>query len=353
MTATSSTAPPPGGDGLLRGRRVVIAGGRGFLGLGLADALQQHGAEVVLLSRTAGDDFALDDVAMRGPQPRATQPQVVQWDGRSLGDWTDQLRGAAALVNLCGRSVDCIKTPDHCDQILRSRVESTRLLGRACEQLGEAAPPVWVQMSTAHIYGDPPVERCDESSAFGFGLAPIVGQAWEQALAAAIEPLRRAGQPIREVRLRTSFVIGRDRGAGGGALATLVRLARWGLGGRVGQGRQGFSWLHEDDLAAIVLRAIAEPATGQPAMEGAYIVSSPQPVSQAEFMQTLRQVVGMPIGLPTPVWAVRLGAKLVLRTDPELAIYGRYVIPRRLLDEGFGFAFPELGPALDDLLTDR
>ena len=304
--------------------RVVIAGGSGFLGVSLAHALTEQGFEPVCLSRS---------------RPPATSPGTWRsWDGRTVGEWVAELEGAAALVNLAGRSVDCRKTPDHCDEILRSRVESTRVLGEACGELN-APPPVWVQMSTAHIYGDPPTAICTESSAFGYGLAPDVGRAWEAAFAASKRPSQRG------IVLRTSFVVGRDRGAGRGAMGRLVPLARFGLGGRVGHGRQGFSWLHEADFHAIVQRAIDEPA-----MEGAYIVSSPQPVSQADFMRALRHAVGMPVGLPTPAWAVRVGAATLLNTDPGLALYGRYVRPQRLLDDGFPFRFPTLPEALADVV---
>ena len=144
--------------------------------------------------------------------------------------------------------------------------------------------------------------------------------------------------------MRTSFVVGRDRGAGGGALGTLGLIARLGLGGKVAKGTQGMSWIHENDLNDIFARAIVDDS-----MTGAYIVSSPNPKSQADFMRTLRKVIKMPIGLPAFEWMVRVGAPLFMRTDPELVLYGRYVIPRRLVDEGFEFRFPELESALRDL----
>lgn len=300
--------------------RIVIAGGTGFLGTHLAQHLTDLGCEVTTFGRRAA----------RPPGPWRS----VQWDARTLGDWAAHLDGAAALVNLVGRSVDCIKTPDHCDEILRSRVEATRVLGAACRAI-DNPPPVWVQMSTAHIYGDPPEVVCDESSAFGCGLAPTVARAWEEAFEAA----RLNSQ--RGVVLRTSFVIGR----GGGALRRLVPLARLGLGGAVGSGRQGMSWLHIADMSRLIERGIADAG-----MSGVYIASSPNPVSNRDFMAALRRVVGMPIGLPAFGWMVRIAAPLLLRTDPELALYGRYVLPRRLLDEGFEFEFTEIEAALADLL---
>lgn len=307
----------------LAGKRIVIAGGSGFLGLSMAAYFSKAGGDVTILSRSRPKGNGLWS--------------HVSWDGRTLGKWQESIDGADAVVNLAGRTVNCVKTPDHQDEILRSRVESTRLLGQAMRDIS-SPPSVWVQMSTAHIYGDPPSAVCTEESAEGIGLAPTVARAWEEAFTESKLPYQRG------VIMRTSFVVGRDRGAGGGALATLGLIAKLGLGGRVGSGTQGMSWIHETDLNNIFARAIAEQT-----MSGAYIVSSPNPVSQVDFMRTLRKVHGMPIGLPAFEWMVRIGAPLVLRTDPELALYGRYVIPQRLMNEGFSFQFAKLDSALKDL----
>ncbi len=303
---------------------IVIAGGSGFLGASLATYFAQRGRSIVILSRH---------------RPRIDGPwKHVSWDARSVGEWRRELNGAAGLVNLVGRSVDCVKTPDHQDEILRSRVEATRALGLALRTIDDP-PSVWVQMSTAHIYGDPPLATCTEESAFGVGLAPFVGRAWEDEFRASVLPSQRG------VILRTGFVIGRDRGTGGGALARLKAIVRLGLGGRVGSGTQGMSWIHETDLNQLFERALENPA-----MNGPYIASSPNPVSQQVFMRTLRRAASVPIGLPAPSWLVRTGARWVLNTDPELALYGRYVVSKRLEAEGFEFQFPELEDALRDLL---
>lgn len=304
---------------------VVIAGGSGFLGVSLATHLAASGAPIVLLSRNP-------------PRVRGAWRHVT-WDARTLGDWQRELDGAAGLVNLVGRTVDCVKTPDHQDEILRSRVEATRVLGQAVRSV-RSPPPVWVQMSTAHIYGDPPRVTCTEDSPFGFGLAPFVGRAWEEEFHAA------APASQRKVILRTSFVIGRDRGAGGGALSRLRTLVRFGLGGAVGSGEQGMSWIHEADMNRLFERGLTDAR-----MQGAYIATAPNPVSQREFMRALRRAMGVPIGLPAFAWMVRLGAPLLMRTDPELALYGRHLISRRLREEGFEFRFPELERALADLVA--
>jgi len=306
---------------MARARKVVIAGGSGFLGQSLANHLAEAGHDVVTIARGA-------------QAPTGARRQHVTWDARTVGEWARHLDGADAIVNLAGRTVDCVKTPDHCDEILRSRVESTEAIGRALKSV-RTLPRVWVQMATAHRYGDPPEGIViDEDSAFGYGLAPTVGAAWEEAFA------RAAPSGVRQVALRTSFVLGRN----GGALSTLASLVRLGLGGTVGSGRQGTSWIHERDMNRLFTRAIEDDL-----MMGAYIATAPNPVSNADFMRELRRALGMPIGLPAFEWMVRIAAPLFLRTDPELALYGRYCVSKRLKEEHFEFSFPDLPGALRDL----
>ncbi|HBS06286.1 MAG TPA: TIGR01777 family protein [Leptospiraceae bacterium] len=298
-------------------RTVIIAGGSGYLGLNLARYLLHSGYSVSILSRKVPKDIP-------------TGAKHINWDGRTLGDWAANLEGCHALVNLTGRTVDCIKTPETMDQILRSRVESTAILGEALKTVRKK-PSVWVQMSTAHIYGDS-LELCDERSAFGYGLAPDVGRAWEETFNRALP------RGMRGVILRTSFVIGPS----GGALQRLALLVRLGLGGTVGHGKQGMSWIHEEDMNRLFQMAIEDRK-----MKGPYIASAPEPRSQKEFMRALRKSMRMPIGLPAAGWMVRLGAPLLMRTDPDLALYGRYVIPGRLMNDGFQFLYPNLESALD------
>lgn len=299
----------------MNSRRVVITGGSGFLGRSLGAFLANRGYEVVLVSR--------NEPRMPGPWSHAA------WDGRTLGPWANQIDGCAGVVNLAGRSVDCPKTPEHCDEILRSRVDATLVLGEAV-RAAASPPPVWVQMSTAHIYGDPPTVPVTEGSQVGYGLAPFVGRKWEAAFR------RAAPAGIRKVVLRTSFVLGRREGA----LRRLERLARLGLGGTVGHGRQGISWIHEKDMNRLFFRALTDES-----MTGTYIATAPRPVSNAEFMRALRKALHVPFGLPATSWMVRLAAPL-LRTDPELALYGRYCTSRRLAEEGFEFEHPEVAAAL-------
>lgn len=302
-------------------KKIPIFGGTGFIGLSLADHLKAKGYHPILVARN--------------PPSKIVVHEFEKWDAVHLGEWVKVLEGAFAIVNLAGRTVDCIKTPDNCDVILRSRVDATKIIGKALESINHP-PKVWVQMSTAHIYGDPPTQVCTESSTFGLGLAPKVGKAWETAV------LEGLPKNMREVRLRTSFVIGRN----GGALGSLQQITKLGLGGTVGHGRQGMSWIHEYDMNEFIYQSIINSN-----FQGAYIVSSPNPVSQKEFMQRLRKAMKMPIGLPSPSWLTRIGAKYLFRTDPELVLYGRYVKSERLSDGLFTFKYPTLAEALSDLLN--
>jgi uncharacterized protein len=295
--------------------RLVIAGGAGFLGRSLTRELAPVAEEVVVLTR--------------GRAASSGNVRHVHWDARTPGPWARELDGAAALVNYVGRTVNCRKTAENKRVILQSRVDSVHALGVALKTCAKP-PPVWVQSATAHIYGDTADEILDESSPIGTGFAPDVGTAWERALAEEASP------GCRQVVLRIGFVLGR----GGGALATLARLARWGLGGTTGTGRQYMSWIHEADLNAVVLRAIRDES-----MSGVYVVTSPNPVTNREFMRLLRKAVHRPWSPPVPEPLVRLGS-LLLRTDPELALRGRRCVPTRLLREGFSFRFAELTGAL-------
>lgn len=304
----------------INGGKIIVAGGTGFLGQAAAQHLTGLGFAVTVLSRN---------------KPRGeVAGQWLPWDGRTVADdWLAALDGASAVVNLAGRTVDCRKTPDRCDEILRSREDSVVALGEAMKCCA-IPPPVWVQAGTAHIYGDPPDKVCDESTTPGYGLAPFVAQRWEHAFHAALP------DDMRGVILRTSFVIGNT----GGALPVLTRLAKLGLGGTIGTGRQWISWLHIQDFCRIVERAITDAR-----MQGIYNVTAPQAAMNRDFMRALRRATGRLLGLPAPGWLVRLGAATLLDTDPELVLFGRSIAPARLTEMGYDFAFPTLEGALADL----
>jgi uncharacterized protein (TIGR01777 family) len=300
-------------------KKIIIFGGSGFLGVNLATALLKKEYEVVIVSRN---------------QPKEKGAwKFVAWDAQNLGDWVKDIDNAEAFVNLVGRTVDCVKTAENCDAILRSRVDATKLIGEALKGL-EVEPKTWVQMSTAHRYGDSVEVVCDESSTFGYGLAPYVGAKWEEAYERSILP------DIRQVIVRTSFVLGRS----GGALKVMALLAKFGLGGKAGHGQQGISWIHEEDMNRIFIDAIENEQR-----IGAYIATAPKPVSNETFMFELRKALGVKIGLPAYAWMVKVGASLFMNTDPDLVLAGRYVVPKRLEDEGFEFLYPSVEEAFENL----
>ena len=301
-------------------KRIVLAGGSGFLGQSLAAALVAQGWEVHLLSRTAKEG---------GPY------RTWAWDGSHLGPWVEALKGASALVNLTGKSVNCRYDEANREEIVRSRLDSVAVLQEALKSL-EDGPKVWVQCGSLAIFGDAGDRVCGESSELGTGFSVEVCKAWEKAFAEVELP------GLRKVYLRIGFVLAPD----GGALGTLAKLTRAFLGGSVGNGRQFISWLHIDDFVAMVMDALVNDR-----MQGTYNATGVLPVTNAEFMQKLRKALGRPWSPPAPALAVMVGA-LFMGTESELALTGRRCMPKRLLEEGFRFEHWDLDQALTGLFAE-
>jgi hypothetical protein len=296
---------------------IILAGGTGFLGMNLARALVKHGRKVVILSRS---------------QPDPGEWTWAQWDGKTQGEWSSVIDGATAIVNFSGKSIDCYPSEENRKLILSSRVDPIHALGQAIQSASQ--PPVaWVQLSAVGIYGNNS-SQCTESTAPGEGFLPDTCVKWEAAFSESCPDSMRA------VTLRAGVVLGRNDGA----FPLLRKLAKFGFGGAAGNGKQGMSWIHEDDMTAILLRAIDDDS-----MQGTYNACSPSPKSNRDFMKTLRKAVGMPFGPPAPAFAVRLGARFMLKTNPDLILEGQYAIPTRIKQSGFEFAYPTLEDALRDL----
>jgi len=298
--------------------RIVIAGGSGFIGSALAAHFTAQGNDVVVLTRTA--------------RAREDGVREVAWNGRSFGPWATELDGAAAVINLTGKNINCRHTDKNRREIIASRVVSVRAIADA---IGASVTPVpvWVQASAVGIYGNAGDALCDESAPHGNDFMADVCEQWEAAFRAALTP------DTRRVVLRFGVVLGRD----GGALPMLATLARWGLGGTVGSGRQYMSWIHRDDLVSIVQRAITTP------MSGPYNAANHVPETNAAFMKRLRSAVHRPWSPPAPALAVKLGA-YIIGTEPSIALDGQRCIPRRLDEEGFAFGHEDLSQTLHELL---
>src|SRR5262245_48872987 len=299
--------------------KVVLAGGTGQLGTVLARALHAAGHDVVVLSRS----------------PTSAPWRTVSWDARSVGAWAAELDGADAVINLAGRNVNCRYTVANRQSILESRVLSTHAVGRAIAQAGRP-PRVWLQLSTATIYSHRYDAPNDEASGIIGGAEPDapgswrfsidVAKAWE---AAAVESETPA---TRKVLMRAAMVMSPDRG---GVFDTLLRLVRVGLGGSVAGGRQYVSWIHHVDFVRAVLWLIDHVE-----MEGVVNLAAPHPLPYREFMAVLRNAWGISVGLPATKWMLEV-ATFVLRTESELVLKSRRVIPGRLLKAGFVFQCPE------------
>lgn len=307
--------------------KIVLPGGSGQVGTLLARAFFNQGHEVVVLGR----------------RPAGAPWRTVRWNGTTLDEWVGELEAADAVVNLAGRGVNCRYHARNREEIMRSRVESTRAVGQAIAR-AKRPPRVWLQMSTATIYAHRYDAPNDEQTGILGGEEPGAPDTWRFSIDVARAWEREAREAVtpqtRKVILRSAMVMSPDRG---GVFDTLLGLVRRGLGGKVGDGRQFVSWIHDADF----VRAIAW-LIGRDNVCGAVNICSPHPIPYAAFMRTLREAWGARWGLPAPVWMLELGAWL-LRTESELVLKSRRVIPRRLLDGGFAFEFPEWSAAARDL----
>lgn len=308
--------------------KIVIPGGTGQVGTLLAHAFVAEQHEVVVLSRSA----------------REAPWRIVEWDAETLrGDWAAEIDGADVVINLAGRSVNCRYTPHNRLVIKASRVNSTRAVGRAIASASRP-PRVWLQASTATIYA----HRYDAPNTEATGIlggsepgAPDtwrfsidVARSWEKAAAEATLPQTRL------VLLRSAMIMSPDRG---GVLDSLLRLVRLGLGGASGDGRQHVSWIHDSDFIGAVRWLIDHSE-----LSGPVNVASPNPLPNADFMRELRAAFGARLGLPATKWMLEIGA-LFMRTETELILKSRRVVPERLLKSGFAFRFPAWAEAARDL----
>lgn len=325
------TATPTGAG--VRPLRIVLPGGSGQVGNALARHLQEQGHHVTVLTRS----------------PFTASWQTVHWDGETDGTWTETLDGADVCINLAGRSVNCRYTPDNCATIYNSRIGTTRLLNRVIASL--AAPPrVWLNASTATIYRHALDRPMDEATGELGGYEMIskkrrAPETWNFSIQVArdweAEFFSTPTPRTRKVALRSAITFSPTPG---NAFEILLNLVRFSLGGQQGNGRQFVSWIHEDDFARAV-----EFLIDHDEFEGPVNIASPNPLPNREFMAALREAWGMPNGLPTPAFALEIGA-FFLRTESELVLKSRRVIPGRLLDAGFEFEFPTWPEAAEDLV---
>lgn len=307
-------------------RRIVLAGGSGFIGSFLQKRLAADGYAVVVLTRFPHD--SKDGISQH------------LWDGETVGDWASELESATALINLTGRSVNCRYNEKNRREILDSRVDSTRVLGEAVAR-SEDPPPVWLNASTATIYkhtfeqpmteANGVIEATPEAKdAFSI----TVARAWEQALNEAQTP------KTRKVAMRTAMVFAANEG---GVYRTLRSLARWGLGGPIAGGHQMISWVHEDDFCRALEWLIEHDD-----LSGPVNVASPNPLPQRDMMRIILRERGMPFGMHATRRMLEIAA-FIHRTEAELILKSRYVVPAKLVESGFGFHYSKMEEAVHEI----
>lgn len=304
-------------------KKVILAGGNGYLGQVLAEYYRHLSAEVIVLSRKSAPDNG--------------NIKTLVWDGRTEGDWMYNLEGADLLVNLCGKNVNCRYTKENQAEIINSRVIPTALLGKVIKKM-ENPPKLWINITSATIYRhaeDRPQD--EESGEVGYGFSIDVCRIWESTFFETNTP------QTRKVALRMGIVLGKNDGA----FPRLLNLVRLGLGGKQGDGQQYISWVHEQDAARCT-----EWLMKNEDMTGIINCTAPEPIKNTDFMACIRNVYGIPIGLPSPAWLLEIGA-MMIGTETELILKSRWVLPKRLLENNFTFQYSRAEHAVKDILSMR
>ena len=301
-------------------KKLIIAAGTGFLGEVLINHFKEKFGEIVILTR--------------GKSKTNHNIRYVNWNAKTFSGWETELENADVLINLAGKSVDCRYTEENKKEILLSRIQSTKILNKAVLNC-KNPPKHWLNSSTSTIYRFSLDKQMDEiDGEIGNDFSMNVAQSWEKAFFKTETP------NTLKTALRTSIVLGKN----GGAFIPLKTLTKIGLGGKQGKGNQFISWIHEEDFANAVNFIIQKEITG------VVNIVSPNPISNAEFMQKLQKSVGFPFGIPINAFLLKIGSFLI-RTETELVLKSRNVIPKRLLDSGYKFKFGNLDIAFQNLLS--
>lgn len=301
-------------------KKLIIAAGTGFLGQVLATHFKDKFDEIVILTR--GKSKIIDSV------------KYVHWDAKTLTGWEMELENASVLINLAGKSVDCRYTEANKKEIYDSRIDSTKILNEAVLNC-KNPPKQWLNSSTSTIYRFSLDKQMDEiNGEIGDDFSMNIAKSWEKAFFETETP------KTLKTTLRTSIVLGKQ----GGAFVPIKTLAKFGLGGKQGKGNQFISWIHEKDFARAIEYIIKKKLT-----EVVNIVS-PNPITNDDFMKTLRATIGIPFGLPTSKLLLKIGS-FFIRTETELVLKSRNVIPKRLQENGFTFEYETLEKTFKNLTS--
>jgi uncharacterized protein len=313
----------------MKHKKIILAGGTGFIGQEMIRYFGKENEIVVLtrqLSNAANNRNQYSSLSLKDLE----QVRYVKWDGQHPGDWAGELNNADIIINLAGKSVNCRYTEKNKNEILNSRLDAVKAIGAAIQQC--TSPPVlWINASSATIYRHATDRPQDEyTGEFKDGFSVNVCREWEKIFYAQQTP------NTRKVALRMAITLGP-----GGVLIPYFNLLKFGLGGKQGSGQQLFSWVHTEDSCRMI-----EWIDGHDNITGTFNCASPNPVTNAEFMRTLRKVTNTPWGMPAPAWILKAGA-ILIGTETELVLKSRWVVPTKILETGFVFKYPYLPEALD------
>jgi uncharacterized protein len=312
----------------MNNKKIIIAGGTGFIGQELINWFG-HSNRVIVLTRAKTG--AQNNTYSKYHNTNAT---YLQWDGKTIGEWATELDGADLLINLVGKSVNCRYTEKNKQEIFDSRTTATNVLGLAVKQ-AVRPPKLWINAASATIYRnatDRP--QNEESGEIGNGFSVEVCKLWESTFFEQRTPF------TRKVALRIAIALGN-----GGVMVPYFNLLKFALGGRQGSGKQMYSWVHITDVCRMV-----EWIEEHDDIEGTYNCSSPNPVNNSDFMQTLRKVTNTRIGLPAFTWMLHVGAA-VIGTEIELLLKSRWVVPTKMMATGFQFTYPYLQDAFKEIIS--
>ena len=316
----------------MKNRKIIIAGGTGFIGQAITDYFGRDN-EIVILTRGASKEKnnAFGESIING---RALlQVRYTIWDGTSPGDWEKELEGADLVINLAGKTVNCRYNEKNKKDIFDSRIHAVKVIGQAIQK-AVVPPKLWINAASATIYPHATDSPRDENfTGFANDFSVQVCQLWEHTFYEQRTPF------TRKVALRMAITLG-----AGGVMTPYFNLLKFGLGGRQGSGKQMYSWVHVEDTCRMI-----EWMMDHPELEGTFNCVSPNAVTNANFMKTLRKLTGYTMGLPAYRWMLAIGAKLI-GTEPELVLKSRWVLPKRILQTGFEFTYPFLEKAFEEII---
>lgn len=317
---------------MITNNKIILAGGTGFIG---EELIRYYGKQnnIVVLTRNLPDAKNNRNEYHSLSKNDLQNVQYILWDGKHVDSWKEHLNHADILINLAGKSVNCRYTEKNKQLILSSRIDSTNALGKAISEIADP-PKLWINSSSATIYRhamDKPQDEYHGEMQNDFSVN--VCKQWEHTFFQQQTPF------TRKIALRMAITIG-----SGGVMLPYYNLLKFGLGGKQGSGKQMYSWIHIEDTCRII-----DFLTKHTELEGTFNCSSPNPVTNDRFMQTLREITNTSFGLPAPEWMLKLGA-IFIGTEAELVLKSRWVVPAKLLEAGYVFHYPELKPALQNIV---